>query len=153
MLAVRSLKPLLRQHSLFHFIKLCFIPKQSFYYRLEFKIHQNGFHSSSQILLQPFTNFSSDHGSDNQKPHNYLHIFEKTDKNTIYHSIIDVLTSLKYKAILTANAPIYQDTRCDFWANAEIQEQKKVPYAITSKVGGTLVAITPNYHINNIWVE
>ncbi|MFS7953423.1 hypothetical protein Hanom_Chr07g00618431 [Helianthus anomalus] len=30
-----------------------------------------------------------------------------------------------------------------FWANAKIEEQKIVPYAITSKVGGTVVAITP----------
>ncbi|MFS7979583.1 hypothetical protein Hanom_Chr10g00929401 [Helianthus anomalus] len=77
-----------------------------------------------------------------KKPHYYLPIFENTDKNTSYHSIIDVLTSSNYKAILTANAPIYQDTLHNFWANAEIQSQKKVPYAITSKVGGTLVAIS-----------
>ncbi|MFS7888895.1 hypothetical protein Hanom_Chr00s000002g01600411 [Helianthus anomalus] len=78
-----------------------------------------------------------------KNPHNYLPIFEKTDKNTTYHSIIDVLTSSKYKAILTTNAPIYQDTLRDFWENAEIESQKKVPYVITSKVGGTLVAISP----------
>ncbi|MFS7914202.1 hypothetical protein Hanom_Chr02g00150641 [Helianthus anomalus] len=52
--------------------------------------------------------------------------------------------SSKYKAILTANAPIYQDAFRDFWANAEIQSQKKVPYAVTSIVGGTLVQIFPS---------
>ncbi|MFS7979573.1 hypothetical protein Hanom_Chr10g00929301 [Helianthus anomalus] len=60
-----------------------------------------------------------------KKPHYYFPIFENTDKNTSYHSIIDVLTSSNYKAILTANTPIYQDTLHDFWANTEIQPQKK----------------------------
>ncbi|MFS7936382.1 hypothetical protein Hanom_Chr05g00414931 [Helianthus anomalus] len=78
-----------------------------------------------------------------KNPHKYLPIFEKTDKNTAFHSIIDVLTSSKYTSILTTNAPIHQDTLRHFWANAKIEEQKKEPYAITSKVGGTLVVITP----------
>ena len=57
--------------------------------------------------------------------------------------MIDVLTSSKYKAILTADAPIYQETLCDFWANANIEEQNNEPFGITYKVGGELVAITP----------
>ncbi|MFS8033638.1 hypothetical protein Hanom_Chr17g01571901 [Helianthus anomalus] len=77
-------------------------------------------------------------------PHNYLPLFEKIDKNTSFHLIIDVLTSSKYKAILTTNAPIYPHTLRDFWANPEIQSEKKVPYAITSKVGEKLVQISPS---------
>ncbi|MFS7918118.1 hypothetical protein Hanom_Chr03g00197101 [Helianthus anomalus] len=76
-------------------------------------------------------------------PHNYQFTFEKTDKNTEFHSIIDTLSSSKYKTLLTADAPIYQDTLRDFWANAEVQKQDKKPWGITSKVGGVLLAITP----------
>ncbi|MFS7905961.1 hypothetical protein Hanom_Chr01g00053821 [Helianthus anomalus] len=77
-------------------------------------------------------------------PHNYLPILKKTNKNTSFHSIIDVLISSKYKTILTANAPIHQETLRDFWPNAKIESQKKVPYAITSKVGETLFQISPS---------
>ena len=55
--------------------------------------------------------------------------------------MIDVLTSSKYKVILTADAPIYEETLRDFWANANIEEQNNEPFSITSKVGGELVAI------------
>ncbi|MFS8002219.1 hypothetical protein Hanom_Chr13g01199511 [Helianthus anomalus] len=53
------------------------------------------------------------------------------------------MSSSKYKTLLTCDAPIYQDTLHDFWANSEVQEQDKKPWAITSKVGGVLVPITP----------
>ncbi|MFS7947011.1 hypothetical protein Hanom_Chr06g00543001 [Helianthus anomalus] len=76
-------------------------------------------------------------------PHNYLYTFEKTSKNTDFHSIIDALSSSKYKTLLTCNAPIYQDTLRDFWANANLEIQDKNPWAISSKVGGVLVPITP----------
>ncbi|MFS8007547.1 hypothetical protein Hanom_Chr14g01262291 [Helianthus anomalus] len=76
-------------------------------------------------------------------PHNYLCTFEKTDKNTKFHSIIDTLSSFKYNTLLTADAPIYQDTLRDFWVNVEVHEQDKKPWGITSKVGGVLVAISP----------
>ncbi|MFS7916605.1 hypothetical protein Hanom_Chr03g00179191 [Helianthus anomalus] len=78
-----------------------------------------------------------------KKHHNYLAIFEKTEKNSLYHPMMDVLTSSKYKAILTADAPIYQETLRDFWANTNIEEQNNVAFSITSKVGGESVAITP----------
>ena len=71
-----------------------------------------------------------------KKSHNYVAIFEKTENNTLYHSMIDVLTSSKYKVILTADAPIFQETLRDFWANANIEEQNNVAISITSKVGG-----------------
>ena len=58
--------------------------------------------------------------------------------------MIDVLTSSKYKVILTADAPIFQETLRDFWANANIEEQNNVAVSITSKVGGESVAITPS---------
>ncbi|MFS7954383.1 hypothetical protein Hanom_Chr07g00629631 [Helianthus anomalus] len=76
-------------------------------------------------------------------PHNYLCTFEKTDKNTEFHSIIDISSTSKYKTLLTANAPIYQDTLRDLWANANIEEQDNEPFGITSIVGGVLVSITP----------
>ncbi|MFS8002790.1 hypothetical protein Hanom_Chr13g01206231 [Helianthus anomalus] len=76
-------------------------------------------------------------------PHNYLCTFEKTDKHTDFHSIIYILSSSKYKTLLTTDAPIYQDTLRDFWANVSIEEQNNEPFGITYKVGGELVAITP----------
>ncbi|MFS7955002.1 hypothetical protein Hanom_Chr07g00637321 [Helianthus anomalus] len=57
--------------------------------------------------------------------------------------MIDVLKSSKYKAIPTDDAPIYQETLRDFWANANIEEQNNVAFSITSKVGGESVTITP----------
>ncbi|MFS7996313.1 hypothetical protein Hanom_Chr12g01128471 [Helianthus anomalus] len=48
-------------------------------------------------------------------PHNYLCTFEKTYKNTEFHSIIDTLSSSKYKTLLTCDASISQDTLRDFW--------------------------------------
>ncbi|MFS7895319.1 hypothetical protein Hanom_Chr00s002708g01703371 [Helianthus anomalus] len=79
-----------------------------------------------------------------KKPHNHLPNFEKTTKNTIFHSINDVLSSSKYKAILTGDASIHVETFRQFWANAEVQSQNKKPYAITSKVGETIVQISPS---------
>ncbi|MFS7903960.1 hypothetical protein Hanom_Chr01g00030291 [Helianthus anomalus] len=76
-------------------------------------------------------------------PHNYLCTFEKTTKNTDFHSIIDAPSSSKYKTLLTCNAPIYQDTLRDFWANAKLEIQDKKPWVISSKVGGVLVPIKP----------
>ncbi|KAF5822412.1 hypothetical protein HanXRQr2_Chr01g0026181 [Helianthus annuus] len=52
--------------------------------------------------------------------------------------------SSKYKTILTTNAPIHQETHREFWVNDKIQSQKKVPYAIKSKVRETLVQISPS---------
>ncbi|MFS7986790.1 hypothetical protein Hanom_Chr11g01014381 [Helianthus anomalus] len=76
-------------------------------------------------------------------PHNYLCTIKNMDKNTDFHSIINALSSSKYKTLLTCNAPIYQDTLRDLWANAEVHVQDKKPWAISSKVGGILVPITP----------
>ncbi|MFS7947994.1 hypothetical protein Hanom_Chr06g00554711 [Helianthus anomalus] len=82
-----------------------------------------------------------------KNPHNYLCACEKTDKNTDFHSIIDILTSSKYKTLLTANAPIYQDTLRDFWANANIEEQGNEPFGITSKIQRCIGCHNPHYHI------
>ncbi|MFS7978524.1 hypothetical protein Hanom_Chr10g00916491 [Helianthus anomalus] len=38
---------------------------------------------------------------------------------------------------------MHQDKLCDFWANANIEEQGNEPFGITSTVGDVLVAITP----------
>ncbi|MFS7937503.1 hypothetical protein Hanom_Chr05g00428321 [Helianthus anomalus] len=70
-------------------------------------------------------------------PHNYLLNFEKTNKNTPFHSITDVLTSSKYNTILIADAPIHVDTLWQFWANVEVQSQNKKPFGIMSKAGKT----------------
>ncbi|MFS7914231.1 hypothetical protein Hanom_Chr02g00150971 [Helianthus anomalus] len=67
-------------------------------------------------------------------PHNNLCTLEKTSKNTDFHSIIDALSS--YKTLLTCNAPFYQDTLRDLWANAKLEIQDKKPWAISSKAGG-----------------
>ncbi|MFS7978768.1 hypothetical protein Hanom_Chr10g00919331 [Helianthus anomalus] len=79
-----------------------------------------------------------------KNPHNYLPIFEKTSKNTSFHSIIDILTSSKDKAVLTADAPVHTETLRQFWANAEIQYEDNKPVTITSKVGKSPVRISPS---------
>ncbi|MFS7918993.1 hypothetical protein Hanom_Chr03g00207691 [Helianthus anomalus] len=78
-----------------------------------------------------------------KNPHNYLCTLEKTNKNKDFHSIIDALSSSKYKTLLTCNSPIYQETLCDLWKNAKVKGQDKKPWAITLKVGELLVSITP----------
>ncbi|MFS7976660.1 hypothetical protein Hanom_Chr10g00894971 [Helianthus anomalus] len=54
-----------------------------------------------------------------KNPHNYLCTLEKTSNNKNFHSIIDALSSSKYKTLLTYNTPIYQETLRDFWKNAK----------------------------------
>ncbi|MFS7945791.1 hypothetical protein Hanom_Chr06g00528321 [Helianthus anomalus] len=76
-------------------------------------------------------------------PHNYLCTPKKTSKNKEFHSIIDILSSSKYKTLLTCNTPIYPDALRDFWTHAKIETQDKKAWAITSEVGGVLVSITP----------
>ncbi|MFS7987592.1 hypothetical protein Hanom_Chr11g01024751 [Helianthus anomalus] len=76
-------------------------------------------------------------------PHIYLCTLEKTSKNKDFHSIIDTLSSSKYKTFLTCNATIYQDTLRDFCNHAKLEIQDKKPWAIFSEVGGILVSITP----------
>ncbi|MFS7967450.1 hypothetical protein Hanom_Chr09g00785891 [Helianthus anomalus] len=78
-----------------------------------------------------------------KNPHNYLCTLEKTSKNKDFHSIIDDLSSSKYKTLLTCNTLIYPDTLHDFWKNAKLEVQDKKPWTITSKVGEILVSITP----------
>ncbi|MFS7905109.1 hypothetical protein Hanom_Chr01g00043871 [Helianthus anomalus] len=76
-------------------------------------------------------------------PHNYLCTLEKTSKNKDFHSIIDTLSSSKYKTLLTCNSPIYPDALRDFWNHAKLEIQDKKPWAISLEVGGILVSITP----------
>ncbi|MFS7945441.1 hypothetical protein Hanom_Chr06g00524351 [Helianthus anomalus] len=75
--------------------------------------------------------------------HNYLCTLEKSSKHTNFHSIINALSSSKFKTLLTCNAPIYQDTLRDFWANAKHEILDRKALAISSEVGGILVPITP----------
>ncbi|MFS7996294.1 hypothetical protein Hanom_Chr12g01128261 [Helianthus anomalus] len=81
-----------------------------------------------------------------KNPHNYLPIFEKTSKNTSFHSRINVLTSSKYRAILTTDALVHTETLRQLWANAEIQSENKQSFAITSKVR---IKSGSNFHIYN----
>ncbi|MFS8006309.1 hypothetical protein Hanom_Chr14g01247721 [Helianthus anomalus] len=144
MLTVRSLKPLTRQHSLFPFNKtLIKPPKRVFTAVLNSKNSPKRLPSSFHLFLIHSRILISTMALIIKNPHNYLCTFEKTDKNTEFHSIIDTLSSSKYKPLLICNAPIYQDALRDFWANAEVQVQVKKPWAISSKVGGVLVPITP----------
>ncbi|MFS8020995.1 hypothetical protein Hanom_Chr16g01422291 [Helianthus anomalus] len=78
-----------------------------------------------------------------KNPHNYHPIFEKTSKNTSFQSIIDLLTSSKYKSILTVVAPVHTETLRQFWFNTEIESENNNPVAITSKVGKSVIRISP----------
>ncbi|MFS8007412.1 hypothetical protein Hanom_Chr14g01260711 [Helianthus anomalus] len=57
--------------------------------------------------------------------------------------MIRILKESKYKDIMEVKAPIHLDTLRQFWANVEIHTTKKVVYAITSKVGETILQISP----------
>ncbi|MFS8002355.1 hypothetical protein Hanom_Chr13g01201131 [Helianthus anomalus] len=76
-------------------------------------------------------------------PHNYPCTLEKISQKTTFHSVIDALSSSKYKTLLTCNAPIYLDTLRDFLKHAKIEVQDKKPSAITSTFGGIQVVVTP----------
>ncbi|MFS7955584.1 hypothetical protein Hanom_Chr07g00644341 [Helianthus anomalus] len=75
--------------------------------------------------------------------HNYLPYLVKHNKNTVFHSIIDTITSSKYHHILTVNAPIHLSTSREFWENAKFLLQNKKPYIITSTLSKEHVEITP----------
>ncbi|MFS7976359.1 hypothetical protein Hanom_Chr10g00891561 [Helianthus anomalus] len=79
-----------------------------------------------------------------KNPHNYLTIFEKTSKYTSFHSIINLLTSSKYKSILTTDAPVHTETLRQFWFNAEIESEDNNTVTITSKVRKSVVRISPS---------
>ncbi|MFS7965739.1 hypothetical protein Hanom_Chr09g00765711 [Helianthus anomalus] len=60
-------------------------------------------------------------------PHNYLCILTNPSDNTTFHSVIDALSSSRYKTLLTCNPSIYLDTLHDFWKNAKLEVQDKKP--------------------------
>ncbi|MFS7997629.1 hypothetical protein Hanom_Chr12g01144011 [Helianthus anomalus] len=76
-------------------------------------------------------------------PHNYLGLLEKPSHTETFNSIIDALSSSKYKTLLTYDAPIYLDTQQEFWKNAKLETKDKKPLAITSSIKGISVKITP----------
>ncbi|MFS7931329.1 hypothetical protein Hanom_Chr04g00354681 [Helianthus anomalus] len=76
-------------------------------------------------------------------PHNYMCTLDKTSQNITFHSVIDSLSSSKYKTLLTCNAPIFLDTQRELWKNAKLEVKDKKPLAITSSIKGIQVTITP----------
>ena len=76
-------------------------------------------------------------------PHNYTAILEETESNSRYHSTIRLLKESKFNEMLTARAPIYEGSLRQLWENAEVHSTKGVPYVIISRVGGTVIKITP----------
>ncbi|MFS7986370.1 hypothetical protein Hanom_Chr11g01009521 [Helianthus anomalus] len=48
-------------------------------------------------------------------PHNYLGLFENPSHTKTFNSVIDALSSSKYKPLLTCNALIFMDTQQEFW--------------------------------------
>ncbi|MFS7967698.1 hypothetical protein Hanom_Chr09g00788791 [Helianthus anomalus] len=75
--------------------------------------------------------------------HNYLPYLFKHDKNTDFHSVIDILTSSKYHTTLTINAPVYLDNLREVWANADFLLKNKKPFTFISKVTRKHTQITP----------
>ncbi|MFS7962350.1 hypothetical protein Hanom_Chr08g00725631 [Helianthus anomalus] len=76
-------------------------------------------------------------------PHNYLGLLTKATHTETFDSIIDTMSSSKYKTFLTSDAPIYMKTQREFWKNAKLQTKDKTPLAITSSIKGISVTITP----------
>ncbi|KAM0034649.1 hypothetical protein Hdeb2414_s0015g00437321 [Helianthus debilis subsp. tardiflorus] len=74
---------------------------------------------------------------------NYVSTLAKTSKNTGFHSVIDALSSSKYKTLLTCNETIYVDTQRELWKNAKLETKDKKTLAITSSIRGIPVVITP----------
>ncbi|MFS7948736.1 hypothetical protein Hanom_Chr06g00563391 [Helianthus anomalus] len=74
--------------------------------------------------------------------HNYLGTLEKPKDTTTFDSIIDTLSSSKYKTLLQKEATIYLGTQRQFWNNAKLAKQDDKVVAITSTIKGILVTIT-----------
>ncbi|XP_021985441.1 proteoglycan 4-like [Helianthus annuus] len=76
-------------------------------------------------------------------PHNYLGLLTKPSNTETFNSVIDALSSSKYKTLLTSNAPIYLATQREFWENAKLESQDEIPIAINSSIKGVKVKISP----------
>ncbi|MFS7972202.1 hypothetical protein Hanom_Chr09g00841921 [Helianthus anomalus] len=76
-------------------------------------------------------------------PHNYLGLLTKPGTIDTYDSIIDIMSSSKYKTLLIADAPIYLKTQREFWKNATLESQGEKVIAINSSIMGKKVKITP----------
>ncbi|MFS7967697.1 hypothetical protein Hanom_Chr09g00788781 [Helianthus anomalus] len=76
-------------------------------------------------------------------PHNYLGLLTKPSHTETFNSVIDALSSSKYKTLLTSNAPVYLATQREFWKNATLETQDKTPIAINYSIKGVPVKITP----------
>ncbi|KAJ0743857.1 hypothetical protein HanPI659440_Chr10g0380791 [Helianthus annuus] len=78
-----------------------------------------------------------------KSPHNYLGLLTNPTTTRTFDSIIDILSVSKYKTLLTADAPIYQETQREFWKNATLESQGDTVIAINSSKQGKKVQITP----------
>ncbi|MFS7912089.1 hypothetical protein Hanom_Chr02g00125771 [Helianthus anomalus] len=76
-------------------------------------------------------------------PPNYLGLLRKLSTLDTYDSIIDTMSSSKYKTLLTADAPIYLKTQREFWENATLERQGEDIIAINCSLMGKTVKITP----------
>ncbi|MFS7918399.1 hypothetical protein Hanom_Chr03g00200551 [Helianthus anomalus] len=76
-------------------------------------------------------------------PHNYLGILTKPTTVDTFNSILDTISASKYKTLLIADAPIYQETQREFWRNVTLEKQDGVIKAINSSIKGKTIQITP----------
>ncbi|MCQ7285343.1 hypothetical protein NP026_23590, partial [Salmonella enterica] len=60
-----------------------------------------------------------------KSPHNYVGILTKPTTDNTFDSIIDILSTSKYKTLITADAPIYLQTQREFWNKATLQKNKE----------------------------
>ncbi|MFS7969652.1 hypothetical protein Hanom_Chr09g00811691 [Helianthus anomalus] len=58
-------------------------------------------------------------------PHNYLGLLTKPTHTGTFNTIIDAMSSSKYKTLLTVDAPIFLKTQREFWKNASLESQNK----------------------------
>ncbi|KAJ0434826.1 hypothetical protein HanIR_Chr17g0886221 [Helianthus annuus] len=78
-----------------------------------------------------------------KSPHNYLGLLTKPTSTNTFNSIIGIISASKYKTLLIADAPIYQETQREFWKNATLEKQDNVIKAINSSIKGKAIQITP----------
>ncbi|MFS7961961.1 hypothetical protein Hanom_Chr08g00721081 [Helianthus anomalus] len=74
--------------------------------------------------------------------HNYLGIFEKLSDIRTFDSIIDTLSSTKYKTLLNCNATVNINTQREFWKNVTLEKVDKKVVAINSTIKGVKITIT-----------
>lgn len=75
--------------------------------------------------------------------HNLIPLLTKTNKNHLFHPMLDLLSTSTLSFALTLNPPIYESTLREFWSNATIITHNQKTISISSSIQSHPVSITP----------